>query len=100
MVKFNTDTSDGMSVSVGANKDALVWFGQLRSLRCNSIKGSLRVALVNSSLLNMDLYTGGSPMSIQILTMRTRVLCVRAAPEVSRGWPLRGLKKWLCGQRC
>ena len=57
-----------------------VGLGQLRSLRCNSIKGSLRVALVNSSLLNMDLYTGGSPMSIQILTMRTGVLYAKGGP--------------------
>ena len=49
----------------------LVWFGSAQKVRCNSIKGSLRVALVISSLLIMNLYTGRSPMSIQVRTLST-----------------------------
>ena len=43
-----------------------ICYDQLSVLRCNSIERSLRVALFISSLLIDDLYTEGSPMSIQI----------------------------------
>ena len=44
-----------------------ICYDQLSILRCNSIERSLRVALFNSSLLIDDLYTGRSPMCIQIV---------------------------------
>ena len=46
-----------------------IWFGSAQKVRCNSIKGSLRVALVSSSLPTVTLYTGRSPMCIQVQTV-------------------------------
>ena len=41
------------------------WTRSAQTLRCNSIKGSLRVALFISSLLIMPLYNDRSTMSIE-----------------------------------
>ena len=76
-VADNSDRWDNLYVEVVSQVDYRVVYDDLgcfrsaQYLRCNSIERSLRVALVISSLLIMDLYTGRSPMSIQILAMRT-----------------------------